>query len=65
MINLPNRGGQVEQLDAVLRRLGLDKYIANENVPGVAKEGQPTEEIEAQREWREGDARDAPESNGC
>jgi hypothetical protein len=24
----------------------LDKYIANQNVPGVAKEGQPTEGIE-------------------
>ena len=53
------------QMFAVLRHLGLDKYIANENVPGVAKEGQPTEEIEAQRKWREGDARDAPESSGC
>ena len=31
-----------------LRHLGLEKYIANESVPGVAKEGQPTEEIEAQ-----------------
>jgi hypothetical protein len=31
--------------------LGLDRCIENENVPGasVAKEGQPTEEIEAQR----------------
>ena len=36
---------------AVLRHLGLDKYIANENVPEVAKEGQQTEEIEAQRKW--------------
>ena len=34
---------------AVLRQLGFDKYIANENVPGVAKEGQLIEEIEAQR----------------
>ena len=33
---------------AVLRQLGLDEYIANENVPGVEKEGQPTEEIEVQ-----------------
>ena len=32
---------------AVLRQLGLD---ANENVPGEAKEGQPAEEIEAQKE---------------
>ena len=46
----------------VLRHLGLDNYIANENVPGVAKEGQPTEEIEAQRKWNERDAKDAPES---
>ena len=36
----------------VLRDLGLDKYIVNENVTGVAKEGQP---LEAQRKWREGD----------
>ena len=36
---------------AVLRDLGLDRYIANQNVPGTAKEGQPTEEIEAQRKW--------------
>ena len=28
--------------------LHLDKYIANENVPGVAKERQATEEIEEQ-----------------
>ena len=35
---------------AMLRHLGLDEYIANENAPGVAKEGQPTE-IEAQRKW--------------
>ena len=34
---------------AMLRQLGLDKYIANENVPGAAKKGQTTEEIEAQR----------------
>ena len=33
---------------AMLRQLGLDKCIANENVPGVASEGEPTEEIEAQ-----------------
>ena len=32
---------------AVLRNIGLDRYIANENIPGVAKEGQPTEEIES------------------
>ena len=31
---------------AVSRCLGLEKYIANEHVPGAAKEGQPTEEIE-------------------
>ena len=42
----------------MLRQLGLDSYIAIENVSGVAKEGQPTEEIEAQtwRKWRETDA---------
>ena len=39
---------------AMLRQLGLDKNIANENVPGVAKEGQ---RIVAQRKWRERDAR--------
>ena len=42
---------------AVLRHLGLDNYIGNENVPGVpvAKEGQLTKEIEAQtwRKWGE------------
>ena len=43
---------------AVLR---LDKYIANENVPGVTKERQATEEIEAQGNGVR-DARDAPES---
>ena len=37
--------------------------FANENLPGVAKEGQPTGEIEAQRKWREGNARDVPESS--
>ena len=42
--------------------LGLEKYITNENVPGATKEGQPTEEIEAQRKWSERDAKDAPES---
>ena len=32
-------------------------YSANENIPGVAKKGQPTEleEIEAQRKWSERD----------
>ena len=35
--------------------LRLDKYIANENIPGVAKERLATEEIEAQ-----GNAKDAP-----
>ena len=43
---------------AVLRHLGLDNYIANEKVLGVAKEGQPTEEIETQRKWGEMDAKD-------
>ena len=44
----------------VLRQLGLDKYIAtNEKVPAVAKEGQPTEENEAQRKWSERGARDS------
>ena len=38
----------------MLRQLGLDKYIANENVPGVAKERQ---QIVAQRKWSERDAR--------
>ena len=37
--------------------------FANENLPGVAKEGQPTGEIEAQRKWCEGNARDVPESS--
>ena len=38
---------------AVLRHIRLDKHIANENVPltGVAKEGQPTEKVEAQKKW--------------
>ena len=45
---------------AVLRHLGLDNYIANKNVPGATKEGQPTEEIEAQRKWSERDAKDPP-----
>ena len=38
----------------MLRQLGLDKYIANENVPGVAKKRQ---RIVAQRKWIERDAR--------
>ena len=38
----------------------LEKYIANENIPGATKEGQPTEEFEAQRKWSERDAKDAP-----
>ena len=37
--------------------------FANENLPGVAKEGQPTGEIETQRKWRGGNARDVPESS--
>ena len=32
---------------AVLRHFGLDKYTANESVPGVTKERQLTEEVEA------------------
>ena len=32
---------------AVLRHPGLDKYIANESVSGVVKEGPPTEENES------------------
>ena len=32
-------------------QLGMDKYIANEIVPGVAKEGQLIEEIETQKKW--------------
>ena len=48
---------------AVLRHLGLDKYIANENVPGVAKEKQRSDEIQALRKWSERDAKDAPELN--
>ena len=38
----------------MLRQLGLDKYIANENVPGVAKKRQ---RIVAQRKWSKRDAR--------
>ena len=38
----------------MLRQLGLDKYIANENVPGVAKERQ---QIVAHRKWSKRDAR--------
>ena len=47
---------------AVLRYVELDKYIAYENVPGVAKERQPTEEIEAQKKWRERNARGSTDS---
>jgi hypothetical protein len=44
---------------AVLRDLGLEKYIAKDaSVPGVAKEGEPTkEETEARKKWHEGDAK--------
>ena len=41
----------------MLRQLELDNYIPNENVSGVAKERQRTEESEAQRKWSERDAR--------
>lgn len=42
---------------AVLLTFDLNKYIARDSiVPRVEKEGQPTEEIEAQRKWREGHA---------
>ena len=47
---------------AALQHVRLDNYIANENVPGVAKKGQATQEIEAQRKWSERDAEDSPES---
>jgi hypothetical protein len=51
-----------QRMLAALRDIGLNKLeycdIANENVPGVAKERQPTEEIEAQRKWYEGNAKD-------
>src|SRR6202522_967132 len=44
---------------AVLRDLGLEQYIAKDaSVPGVAKAGEPTaEELEAQKKWRDGDAK--------
>jgi hypothetical protein len=44
---------------AVLRDLGLEKYIAKDaSVPGEAKRGEPTdEESEAQRKWHEQDAK--------
>jgi hypothetical protein len=44
---------------AVLRNLGLEQYIAKDTrVPGVAKAGEPTaEELEAQKKWRDGDAK--------
>ena len=60
-INLPKEDAQVEELDAVAATdgygvatpwtaSGRDKYIENENVPGVGKvRQQPTEKIEAQR----------------
>ena len=35
------KDAQIEQLDVVLRQIGLDRYIANENVLGLAKEGKP------------------------
>ena len=52
-----------QRMLAVLRQLGLDKYIANKTVPGAAEEGQPTEKIQALRKWSERDAKDAPESS--
>src|ERR1700678_1719942 len=44
---------------AVLRDLGLKKYIAiDASIPGEAKRGEPTEEEnEAQEKWRNGDAK--------
>ena len=44
---------------AVLRDLGLEKYIAKDaSVLGEAKKGEPTEaEKELQRKWHEGDAK--------
>src|ERR1700679_2433891 len=45
---------------AVLRDLGLEQlYIAKDaHVPGVAKAREPTaEELEAQKKWRDGDAK--------
>jgi hypothetical protein len=44
---------------AVLRDLGLEKYIAKDaSVPGEARVGEATkEELEEQWKWREGDAK--------
>ena len=44
---------------AVLRDLGLDKYIASDAaLPGSANPKEPTaEELEAQKKWREGDTK--------
>ena len=60
--SIPIGDAQVEQLDeagrmlVLLRDLGLDRCISkDENVP--VKEEQPTEEIEAQKKWREGGRR--------
>lgn len=43
---------------AVLHNLGLEKFIVKDaSEPGAAKDEPTTAELEAQRKWREGDAK--------